>query len=215
MIDTIILELPDGCYIIADHSKFSPSTTKMRQTYDGFRSYKNNPTAEDKAKGLYLPRLTIYQRGIRFPLKVEFSAPKLLYNNNVNELQEADFDRTVDALQKKMAHMGVRVFKNLLVKAPVTAFHPSKNILLSNGYTPSFVIRELSKCDISKRFDFEVKSYRNNGLALQIYTNTHSIVFYDKVADLNRPAKRAIDKDKTPQQLTLFDYLTSFPLFFS
>jgi hypothetical protein len=39
---------------------------------------------------------------------------------------------------------------------------------------------------------------------LQGYTAAHSLVFYDKIADLAKPAKRAVDKDQTPQQPSLF-----------
>jgi hypothetical protein len=40
---------------------------------------------------------------------------------------------------------------------------------------------------------------------LQFYTNSHSFVIYDKVADLAKKPKRATDKDQTLQQIALLE----------
>lgn len=85
--------------------------------------------------------------------------------------------------------------------------HPLKNIPLSKGYTSSFVIKELSKINLNQKLDLERVSFRNDGEALQFYSNRHSFVLYDKINDLNKPAKRAIDKDQTKQQTNLFEYI--------
>jgi len=131
----------------------------------------------------------------------------MLFGNNLNELDEKDFEPLSNKLNERLQEMGVKIFSVLLAGANVISFHPSKNILLSNGYISSFAIRELSKVDISKRFDLEMVKYRNGGEAMQIYTNSHSLVFYDKINDLTKPAKRAMDKDQTPQQVSLFEYI--------
>ena len=39
--------------------------------------------------------------------------------------------------------------------------------------------------------------------ALHLYATNHSIVFYDKIADLNQNKKKAIDQDQIPQQFSL------------
>jgi hypothetical protein len=48
----------------------------------------------------------------------------------------------------------------------------------------------------------------NDGQSLYAYTQAHSLVIYDKVADLIRPQKRAIDKEQTTKQMSLFEQLT-------
>ena len=108
----------------------------------------NNPTKEDKKNGVYKPKLTMIKRGNRIYLKIEFSAPKLLFSNNLDELEEMDFDKVVNELRKKILEMGVRLFAVQVENAEVISFHPSKNIPLSKGYTSSFAIRELSKINL-------------------------------------------------------------------
>jgi hypothetical protein len=147
------------------------------------------------------------QRGLLRQLKIEFSAPKILFGNNVEELEENNFDEVVRILQCRLKDMGVIVWKKFIEEAEILSFHVSKNIKLSNGYTSSLAIKELSKLDLSKRFDFDEKKYRNNGEVIQFYTNSHSFVIYDKINDLVKPKKRAIDKDQTSKQLSIFDYL--------
>jgi hypothetical protein len=207
MLDTIILQIEENNYHITDYSKFGTTKEKILNTTIPFCKWTNNPSAKDKKESIYKPRLTLIKRGRKFFLKIEFSASKLLFDNNLDELEENDFSKVVEKLRKEILEMGVRLFTIQIEKAEVIAFHPSKNILLSKGYTASFAIRELSKINLNQKLDLEKVSFRNNGEALQFYSNRHSLVLYDKINDLNKPAKRAIDKDQTSQQLSLFDYI--------
>jgi hypothetical protein len=172
----------------------------------------NNPTSTDKKNERYKPRLTLMKRptknGNEIPLKIEFSVAKMLHGNNVEEVEGKDFEKVISALYDAMLTMRVEVQKEVLRKASVSAFHPAKNIELADGYTSSFVINELHKIDVSKKMDLNRDSFRNNGHSLQFYTNSHSLVIYDKVQDLKKPEKRAIDKDQNAVQLTLFETLT-------
>tara|TARA_A100001015_G_C15012596_1_gene723893 strand:+ start:903 stop:1931 length:1029 start_codon:yes stop_codon:yes gene_type:complete len=172
----------------------------------------NNPTASDKKNGTYKPRLTLMKRmtrnGSEIPLKIEFSVAKMLYGNNIDEVEEKDFEKVISALHETMLEMSVAVAKEDLRNASVSAFHPAKNIELDKGYTSSFVITELHKIDVSKKMDLNRDSFRNSGHSLQFYTNSHSLVVYDKVQDLKKPDKRAMDKDQNALQMSLFDTLT-------
>lgn len=207
MLDTIILQIPRGRYEIIEHNKFTPPTTRMLSNPLPHFRYKNNPTAYDKSLKAYKPKMNIDKRGMNFDLSIEFSAPKVLFNNNIDELEDKDFDEVLRRLKEKIFAMGIKVDLNALKYAQVLAFHPSKNIPLSRGYTSTFAIRELAKIDISKKFDIDVKHYSNNGQALQFYTNSHAIVLYDKINDLNKAKNRAIDKDQTAQQLNIFEFI--------
>lgn len=206
MFDTAILTIPKSGYWITDNSKFSPSTERMFNNPKFLFKYVNNPTADDKKRGIYKPRLTIMKRGMDFDLKIEFSAPKLLFDDNLDELEEADFNAVVVKLKERMEAMGVKVYTEFIENAKISAFHPSKNILLSKGYTSTLAIKELAKINLNGKFDLEKIKFRNNGQSLQFYTNTHSFVFYDKIADMGKPEKRAIDKEQTLQQTDLFNW---------
>ncbi len=207
MLDTVILQIPIGYPAIIDHSQFTPSTKGILDNPASFYKYTNNPKKADRESGIYKPRLTVIKRGSRIYLKAEFSVPKLLFGNNLDEIEETDFDKAVNNLRKVIEEMGVRLWTLEIEKAEVLGFHPSKNILLTKGYTSSFAIKELSKINLNQKLDLERVSFRNDGETLHLYSNRHSLVLYDKINDLNKPAKRAIDKDQTKSQLDLFEYI--------
>jgi len=210
MIDTVILSLPN--YTITDHDKFTPSTRNI--DFDRFGGqawikYAQNPTEAEKLRDGYKPNLTITKRitnnGIIKPLKIQFSAPKLLFGNNFDELTENDFSEIIEKLELKLKDMGVLVFRSQLLKAKVTAIHFGKNIPFSDYTTSTSIIRELAKIDLTKKLDLTRTKFQNEGHSLQYYTNSFSVVFYDKMKDLQLPKGRAVEKDRL--QLNIFDYL--------
>lgn len=210
MLDTVILNIPRGQYRI-NASRFSPNADILRSSGNYLVKCVSNPSAQDKKNGVYRPRLTLMKRMTKksdeIPLKIEFSVAKLIYSNNVEEVRESDFWGVLEALREGCRAMGADVSMDTLKTAKVSAFHPSKNIELKEGYTSSFVITELHKIDVSKKIDLNRDSFRNSGHSLQFYTNSHSLVVYDKIQDLRKPEKRAMDKDQNPLQASLFDTL--------
>lgn len=192
---------------------FSPNAEILKRPGNYFVKCVNNPTAADKRENVYKPRLTAMKRMTRngkeeIPLKIEFSVAKILFGNNVDEVRENDFEDVVKKLWDVLYEMGVSVLRENIINASVSAFHPSKNIELKDGYTSRFVISELTKINASKKLDLNRDSFRNDGHSLQLYANSHSLVIYDKVQDLRKPEKRAIDKDQNKIQRSLFDNLT-------
>ena len=205
MLDTIILKIPMNNYTITDHYMFKPSTKLMYANPSPYAKYINNPTPTDKKEGNYKPKLTITKRGRIFDLKIEFSAPKLIFGNNLDEVKETDFDEVIAILLSRMGKMGLQTDKRALKNAEVISFHASKNIPLNKGYTATLAIKELSKVNLTKRLDLNKTDFRNDGHSLSYYANSHSLIFYDKIADMRKPQKRAIDKDQTKQQSSLFN----------
>jgi hypothetical protein len=53
----------------------------------------------------------------------------------------------------------------------------------------------------------------NDGQSIYAYTISHSFVIYDKIADLKKDEKRAIDKDQTQYQRSLFDEIEKKDLY--
>lgn len=206
MIDTVILEIKGRRFIVRDYSKFKTTKESFENTR-GFVKHINNPTKQDKESGIYKPRLTLIKRGQEHILKAEFSVPKLLFGENVSELKETDFEKVVETLVLRLEEMGVMTTKNFIKEAGISSFHPSKNIALKNGYTSSFALTELSKIKLNGKMDFTETKFRNDGSALQYYSVSHSLVIYDKKYDLKLPQARAIDKDQSPNQLSLFEKL--------
>jgi hypothetical protein len=65
----------------------------------------------------------------------------------------------------------------------------------------------MNKVDLKKSFDFAKTRFMNDGQSLYAHTTSHQMVIYDKVADLKKGQKRAIDKTQTPYQRSLFTSL--------
>lgn len=206
MIDTIILSIPREKVVLFNEGWSLLSRTNV---YDKFI---RNPSKKELDTGRYFPRLTGYKRvaGSKWnsAIRIEFSAPKLLYKNNLDELVETQFDEMAETLRKRLYDMGMVIDLTLLKNAEVRAVHYSKNIELQNGYTSQYVLGELGKINLNKRFDMTRARYINDGQSLYAYTMAHSLVIYDKIADLARSPKRAIDREQTLYQLSLFEPIT-------
>lgn len=202
MIDTICLLVPkDKMFYLSDVLNW-----ELYSKTDQYEKHVRNPSKAEKETGKYFPRLTGYKR--RFSqnanVRIEFSVPKLLYLNNLDELEDKDFPEVIKVLQERLKTMGVRVFKPILENASVSSVHYSKNILLKDGYTVNHLISEINKVNLKQTFDFSKTRFMNDGQSLYAHTTSHQLVIYDKMADLDKDKKRAIDKDQTLYQRSLF-----------
>ena len=160
MIDTIVLTLSKSMYYINDPDRFEPSARLILDDKSslGGRGYipaKQNPTRTALKNGYYKPRLTLTNRfnhtGRReATLKVELSLPKLLFGNNFDELKDSDFEAVTALLKSRLKDMGVMVWEKFLLEAPVSAIHYSKNIPLTDGTTPHYLISKIKEAKIAK-----------------------------------------------------------------
>ena len=220
MIDTIVLTLNHGMFTVLDRDRFTPSASGLYdQTYrlGGRANMKctQNPTASELKRGIYKPRLTIYKRpnrqgGFDIPLKIEFSAPKMLFGNNFDELTDNNFPILITRLNNTLKEMGVFVFENNLTNASVSAIHFSKNIPLTDYTIPYTYIKQLEKVNFNAILDTSQTDYFNGGSGIKAHTNSYEIAFYDKLQDLRKAKtspKRAYEKD-SQVQLGLFETIT-------
>ncbi len=205
MIDTVCLLIPK--YKMAYLS--GASSWELYSKTEQYEKFVRNPSKAEKETGKYFPRLTSYSR--RFSqeanVRIEFSAPKLLYSNNLDELADDDFLEVVETLKQRLETMGVIVPSSVLEKASVSSVHFSKNIELQDGYTSNYLISEMNKVNLRKSFDFARSRYINDGQSLYAHTTSHQLIIYDKIADLRKDKKRAIDKSQTLYQMSLFSEL--------
>src|ERR1043165_3434798 len=124
MLATIALTFDQGQFEVLKPNSFSPCASGLLTApyYPlGARGYfqcVQNPSKADLDAGRYLPRLTLARRkagpDFSVTLRVEFSAPKLIYGNNFDELISRDFETVVVVLQKRLSEMGVRVAEDTL-----------------------------------------------------------------------------------------------------
>lgn len=150
----------------------------------------------------YLPRIEIFETlnkdrdDVRYILKAEFSVPKLLYGDSLQEVSENDLERVLYAFRKALGGAGIVVESNVIANARVSAVHFCKNVRLPRHIQMQEILEELQRMDISKVVDITKKEFKHGGQSLQIYSGTREWVFYDKVADAMRPKIKRKDKGR-------------------
>jgi hypothetical protein len=217
MIDTVVMILEMGKFTIKDPSRFSPPAdlTKDHIKINKPARYKFicNPSKIEQ-KNYYYPRLTLMQQcfgngSYIIRLKIEFSAPKLLFKNNFNELSDESFDLVIETLFKKLDEMAIATTKEFLRNAYIQKIDYSKNIILDEFITCSMVISELSKLNLNKRLDLTKTDYRNEGQAIAYHSGAFEIKIYDKIKDLEQGRKfgkkRSMEQENQYQH-DLFNY---------
>ncbi|MES2087518.1 MAG: hypothetical protein V4467_00845 [Patescibacteria group bacterium] len=146
MIDSICLSIPwSEIQNIADDWDLQSRTER-------YSRYIKNPSKSDLKTGYYFPRLTSYGKWFKqnANVRIEFSVSKLLFLNNLDELEDADFPKAVSTLQERLKTMGLIVSEESIKNAVVSSVHFSKNIHLEDGYTTNYLISEINKVNLRK-----------------------------------------------------------------
>ncbi|MGQ0527577.1 MAG: hypothetical protein ACT4OY_06060 [Alphaproteobacteria bacterium] len=197
MLDTIALNLRRDDYIIHKPERFHPHAGALTNPLFGdggiVKCY-YNPGKKEK-EDRYLPRLTLFKKPFGYWvdavwLKIEFSAPKLIFGNNFEELRgRQDFDRVINALLDALKRMGIETTREVLTNAKVSAIHYSKNILLERDTPCHLLIQTLEKMDMSAKLDLNQTDFRYGGQMAKYHASNFEIVIYDKVKDLEQARK--------------------------
>lgn len=217
MIDTVVLLLDKPDFIISKPKRFNPSAEGLilkpyyPKSNQGYFKCVNNPKKREIVRYGYLPRLTLVARNNKekflLQLRIEFSAPKILYSNNFDELTGDNFYELIAELKEKLKIMGVIITEDKLIDANISSIHYSKNIILDKYTKCSYILNELKKVNLNKILDLSSSDYRNYGHSVRYHANSYEIIFYDKVKDFDRSRvseKRSIEKDNF-SQLDLFN----------
>jgi hypothetical protein len=216
-IDTITLTLAPTDVIIGDTARFTPNAATVlnadaRNMGKGkYISARCFPTKQEIAAYGYLPFVTLYKAlragGLSAGLRVQFSATKLLYGNNFDELKTSDFTAVCERLLGRLDYYGIKVIGGVgtIQTARVGAVHYAKNFVFTDYTTPRDVIQELQKCDVSSWRDVSASDYFNNGYGYKTHSKYYEVAFYDKMAELRKDKRGQAVFDKDAQvQLGLF-----------
>lgn len=200
MLDTVKLCIPfDECKVNSPEI-FVPS---IRNGIKKNVKYVCNPDKDWLKNGKYFPKLTIYKDyNNENQLIIEFSAPKLVFENNFEELQTVDFSRVINELLDRLSGLDIQLSANAIENAKVFSIHYSKNFELEN-ISSNQIINTIEKLDISKRLDIAKTDYKNCGQIVRFHANSYELAFYDKVADLMQSKisdKRAMENENVVQQ---------------
>ncbi len=213
MVDTVKILLTIYDPRVLGGGAFAPiSVEQLAVSYGTARTYLN-PSPNYAKAGVCMPNLTLYRRpskiGINYQLSVEFSAPKMLYGNNFDEITEAEFDQLLTTLQSKLFELtGYRFPRGQLAQADIGSWHPCKNIVFLDYTSCQTIINTIGKLDISRVYDLQRTNFRD-GHVIHIHCNSLDIAFYDKLADLRKAKvseKRAFESSNAIQ-LQLLDPL--------
>jgi hypothetical protein len=204
MIDTIVINIDINRDNIIKPNMFQPSADSIFNGISRKATY-IIPSIQKK-NGIYHPRLTLTKYSFNTTLKVEFSAPKLLYGNNLQELEDNNFIEVSKKLLSILNNMGILLTIDEIIYANVSKIHFGKNIHLTKC-TSNLIINTINKFDVSKRLDSGSTDFRNEGHAIRFHTNMYEVCFYDKVKDLQQSKiseKRSLEKDNYTQS-RIFD----------
>lgn len=197
MLDTIAINLKSDEFTIHHPERFTPHAGALSNPLFGDGGMVKcfyNPTKKEKEQG-YLPRLTLFKKPYgphseSVWLKVEFSAPKLVFGNNFEELQGSeDFKNVITVLLDALNRMGIETTGEMLRNVKVTAIHYSKNIMLDHDTPCHLLIQTLEKADMNGRLDMSQSDFRNGGQMAKYHASTFEIALYDKVKDLEQGRK--------------------------
>lgn len=215
-IDTVILTLRASDFALLEPSRFTPNAMKIYNTEPkdmGRNKYISaicNPTKQDNSIFGYLPYITLYKAlragGLSVNLRIQFSAPKIIFGNNVDEPSEQDFERICEAIFEGLKYYNIRLFRGIdaIKDARVAMIHYSKNFILEHGLSSRASILELQRIDVNSWRDVSLTDY-NNGYGFKVHSKYYEVAFYDKIAEhfKGHHGQPLFDKD-LQNQLNLF-----------
>ncbi|MBD3362700.1 hypothetical protein GF362_03205 [Candidatus Dojkabacteria bacterium] len=131
--------------------------------------------------GEYYPSLTFRGNG---KLYIEFSAPKILFENNVEELSNEDFDDFIGNFTKKLYDMGINISNEALKNSYVSFATVSKNIILDGPVGATEFIEFTRRLWWKWRHSLKFENYKENGVSIREFTTSTGIGIYAKAPSL-------------------------------
>lgn len=221
MVDTVVLRINRNDFAITP-SAYPHFSQSVRSVLDAgvktgrFVKVVYQPSQELKQSGLYFPRFSIMKAarrgGYTIYAHIEFSAPKILFGNNFDELTGNELWQVCEALSERLRMMEIIVRPETLASATVSTIHYGKNIPFTNYTTASQIIGDLAKCDATIRKQHNTRDYINGGEALYLQTSASGLIIYDKVRELKttRWKKGQFEDDNQCQFYVLDQVKTPF-----
>lgn len=200
MIDTVVLEVPiknPSLQKIIESSTYGNWEPNLQTVMNAFWETKPsikcvlNPTKAEKLSGEYQPRLTALKQvtkgGFKWFLYIEFSAQKLLFGNNYQEVNDNDFDDICQKLEKCLKAKGINLTAPQIKKTTCKRVDYAKNCLYKSNIRNT--ILELHKGICCPRYDVVLSQPSNGGIVLSARVKARGISFYDKNAELKKSIK--------------------------
>lgn len=152
------------------------------------------PLPDEERSRLYFPKVKLLEHvkrgsGIQQELYITFSAPKLVFRNNFNELESRQLKWVCSHLAFRLKRMGIKVTPKVLEKATVVEIHYSKNIILTaHPIGEAFALFRRIKKPPTYNLDYKSYSY-SSGQSFSLYQEKYAICFYDKKRESRKHKK--------------------------
>jgi len=162
-------------------------------------SYTNPPTKDEKRQG-YFPRIALaknafYINESLINLSIECSLPKILFNNNVEELKNHDICNVISKLQEKLLIMGVEVSNEAIRNAYVQRVDYSKNFIIKSNL--QLFLHHFTKIPIDPKLGIIKTDYQRGGTGMKFYTNLYQVIIYNKLAEIEKSLKYSDSRSLT------------------
>ncbi len=164
--DTAKIILAQGNYSLLQNNSLRYRGKKFTRT----------ATKEEKQIGLYRPKVVI-ENG---DCSIEFSLPKLLNGNNVEEIFVGDFPKILELLRSHLWDYGIETTVDNLAWADLYRMDVGKNCNLIKIGTVTQVLNILHRCLILGRKSDAQIQYRNGGRSLHVLNKSADFIIYDK-----------------------------------
>src|SRR3989344_1744543 len=144
-------------------------------------------------KDITVPKVEIYEKvdiskgEVKYELVISGSLPKILNENNIEEISVADRKKIIETISSKLRMIGIDLSPFIIPGAYVSVVHFCKNIALPKDIALRSILSDLSHADMGKSYDTTgiVKSKdKNNAKVVHLYCGTREWTFYDKIEDL-------------------------------
>ncbi len=132
--------------------------------------------------GMYRPRIEYAVNPyVNTLLYIEFSVPKLLFGDNLQEVRETNFEDVITVLHNILNELQIKVSECELKDAIVRKVHYSKNFILD---------KELECSDVFNLFKLTRYNYAGSlqdyieNKAIQVRNNSFAISMYNKISEI-------------------------------
>lgn len=191
MIDTVIIRIPYEFCKISDPKLFNPNINLLG-------AY--GRCVFEKPTGIYFPNIAMVRylnhstNSNNTDLVIDFSVPKLIFGNNLEETSKKDFPEVVEKLNNLLKGFGILIPNSIIASAAIKGVHFSKNIFLENT-TSRMVITSLERGNL-KRLKQTRRDYANHGEKLAFTSKSYEICFYDKTREMASESKRIVEGER-------------------
>jgi hypothetical protein len=156
---------------------------------------------KQKVKGLYTPKFWI-EKDFRYSstnyFVLEFSAPKLLFGENVTALKESDLMPLVKKISEFCQKLGVSISKDQILQSKPTLLAMARNVNLVDKISCESVIESLLKFDYKQYSKQRVVSFldlENAGMEIIFSTSdTETFKIYSKNREIMNTGETVKEK---------------------